>query len=184
LNNNHFNSWEGQYGIHQTWVQGNIQEGDTQFEAGNYPEALHHYEQAMLYPDNLEVAEQPNTIHARKRYRIGMALDALGRKDEARDHYEKVIADRVEDGNAYQFYRAKSLEALQRKKEAKVIYEKMLEALEKDKDEPTNAISLFTRSLALEGLGRKQEAETFRGKAYKLNPLVEISAFRPPRAGF
>ena len=113
-----------------------------------------------------------------------MALEAMDRKDEARDHFERVIADRVEDGNAYQFYRAKSLEALKRKKEAREIYEKMLEALEKDRDEPSSAISLFTRSLALEGLGRKKEAETFRDKAYELNPLVEISAFRPPRAGF
>ncbi len=184
LNNTHFNSWEGKYGIHQLWIQGNIKQGDTEFEEGNFKEALSYYEQSLLYPDNLEVAEQPNTIHARKKYKIGKALEALGRKDEAREYYELVIADKVEDGNAYQYYRAMAMEALKRKQEAKMIYEKMLEALDGDMDASSNAVSLFTRSLALEGLGKKKEAKTARSKATELNPLVEISSFRPPRSGF
>ncbi len=40
LNNTHFNSWEGKYGIHQTWVQANIKQGDSEFEQGNFKEAL------------------------------------------------------------------------------------------------------------------------------------------------
>ena len=184
LNNTHFNSWEGKYGIHQLWIQGNIKQGDTEFEEGNFKEALSYYEQSLLYPDNLEVAEQPNTIHARKKYKIGKALEALGRKDEAREYYELVIADKVEDGNAYQYYRAMAMEGLKRKQEAKMIYEKMLEALDGDMDASSQAVSLFTRSLALEGLGKKKEAKTARSKATELNPLVEISSFRPPRSGF
>ncbi len=132
-----------------------------------------YYEQSLLYPDNLEVAEQPNTIHARKKYKIGKSLEALGRKDEARKYYEKVISDEVGDGNAYQFYRARAMEALKQKQEAKKIYEKMLEALDGDSDASSNAVSLFTRSLALEGLGKKKEAKTYRSKAFDLNPLVE-----------
>jgi tetratricopeptide (TPR) repeat protein len=184
LNSTHFNSWEGKYGIHQIWVQGNIKQGDAEFEKGNYKEALLYYEQSLLYPDNLEVAEQPNTIHARKKYKIGKALEALGRKDEARAYYELVIADKVEDGNAYQYYRARAMEALKQKKEAKQIYEKMLLALDGETDASSSAVSLYTRSLALEGLGKKKEAETDRNRAFDLNPLVEISSFRPPRAGF
>ena len=94
------------------------------------------------------------------------------------------IADKVEDGNAYQYYRAMAMEGLKRKQEAKMIYEKMLEALDGDMDASSQAVSLFTRSLALEGLGKKKEAKTARSKAAELNPLVEISSFRPPRSGF
>ncbi|KPL09987.1 MAG: hypothetical protein AMS26_22095 [Bacteroides sp. SM23_62] len=184
LNNTHFNSWEGKYGIHQLWIQGNIKQGDSEFEKGNYKEALNYYEQSLLYPENLEVAEQPNTVHARKKYKIGKALDALGRKDEARGYYELVIADRAEDGNAYQFYRAKAMEALKRKQEANEIYVGMLKALDGEVTSSSRAVSLFTRSLALEGLGKKKDAEAERHKALDLNPLVEIAAFRPPRAGF
>ena len=184
LNNIHFNSWEGKYGIHQLWIQGNIKQGDAEFENGHFKEALSYYKQSLLYPDNLEVAEQPKTIHARKRYKIGKALEALGRKEEAREYYELVIADKVEDGNAYQFYRARAMEALKLKQDAKKIYEKMLEALDGETDASSDAVSLFTRSLALEGLGKKKEAESARNRATELNPLVELSAFRPPRSGF
>jgi tetratricopeptide (TPR) repeat protein len=193
LNGTHFNSWEGSYGIHQLWVQANIKQGDTEFEKGKYAVALRNYEQSMLYPDNLEVAEQPNTIHARKKYKIGKALEALGRKDQAQNYYELVLADKAADGDAYQFYRAKAMEALDKKLEAKKIYEKMLEALneamsghvhQQSESESAQSISFYTRSLALEGLGKKKEAEAARAKAFALNPLVELSSFRPPRAGF
>jgi tetratricopeptide (TPR) repeat protein len=184
LNNTHFNSWEGKYGIHQLWIQGNIKQGDTEFEGGHFKEALSYYKQSLLYPDNLEVAEQPNTIHARKNYKIGQALEALDRKDEAREYFELVIADKVEDGNAYQFYRARAMEAMKQKPEAKKIYGNMLAALDGDPDASSNAVSLYTRSLALEGLGKKKEAKTYRSRATELNPLVELSAFRPPRSGF
>ena len=184
LNSTHFNSWEGQYGIHQTWVQGNIKQGDSEFENRHFDEALRYYEQSLLYPDNLEVAEQPNTVHARKKYKIATALEALGREDEAREYFEIVIADQVEKGNAYQFYRARAMEALKRKQEAKETYEQMLVALDADPARSPEAVSLFTRSLALEGLGKKKEAQTARNRALELNPLVELSAFRPPRAGF
>jgi tetratricopeptide (TPR) repeat protein len=184
LNNTHFNSWEGKYGIHQLWIQGNLKQGDSEFEKGNFREALSYYIQSLLYPDNLEVAEQPNTIHARKNYKIGKTLEAMGRKEEAREYYEMVIADKVEAGNAYQYYRARAMEALKLNNEAKQIYGQMLEALEGDMRASSGAVSLFIRSLALEGLGRRMEAEADRNKAFELNPLVEISAFRPPRAGF
>ena len=184
LNTIHFNSWEGQYGIHQLWIQGNIKQGDVEFEKGNYSDALSYYEQSMLYPDNLEVAEQPNTIHARKRFKIGAALEALGRKGEAREYYEKVIAEKVEAGNAYQFYRARAMEMMGRKKEAKQVYEQMIVALDEGRNASSGAVSLFTRSLALEGLGKQEEAEADCSKAQQMNPLVEISAFSPPRSGF
>ena len=184
LNSTHFNSWEGKYGIHQLWVQSNIKQGDSEFEKGNVEKALWYYQQSLLYPEHLEVAEQPKTIHARKKYKIGMALEALGKKEEAREYYEIVVADKVADGNAYQYYRARALEALKEKQAAKSIYEQMLEALQQSESDLEQAIALYTRSLALEGLGKKKEAEANRSKAFDLNPLVELSAFRPPRAGF
>ena len=113
-----------------------------------------------------------------------MALEALGKKEEAREYYEIVVADKVADGNAYQYYRARALEALKEKQAAKSIYEQMLEALQQSESDLEQAIALYTRSLVLEGLGKKKEAEANRSKAFDLNPLVELSAFRPPRAGF
>ena len=90
----------------------------------------------------------------------------------------------MEAGNAYQFYRARAMEMMGRKKEAKQVYEQMIVALDEGRNASSGAVSLFTRSLALEGLGKQEEAEADCSKAQQMNPLVEISAFSPPRSGF
>ena len=126
----HFNSWEGQYGIHQFWEQSNIKQGDLEFEKANYEKALVYYRQSLTYPDNLEVAEQPNTIHARNNYKIGMALLKTGKKTEALDYFKKAIADTVDEGNAFQYYRGKALDAIGEKEKALAVYSGMLSSLD------------------------------------------------------
>ena len=44
------------------------------------------------------------------------------------------------------------------------------------------AVNVFCRALALEGLGKAKEAAEQYRSAVELYPLVEISAFRPPRS--
>jgi hypothetical protein len=46
------------------------------------------------------------------------------------------------------------------------------------------ALVHFKRSLALEGLGQKDQAEAERKKAIELDPIVALRAFSPPRAGW
>ncbi|MBN2289994.1 MAG: DUF5107 domain-containing protein, partial [Candidatus Glassbacteria bacterium] len=77
LGRHHFHSWEGRYGIHQYWVEAHLQKGDVLMAEGSYQEALKHYQLALTYPFNLEVAALPQTVHARKLYKIGTALEAL-----------------------------------------------------------------------------------------------------------
>lgn len=201
LTTHHFKSWEGQYGIHRYWIQSNIKQGDIEFASGRYKKALEHYKFSVTYPDNLEVAEQPNTIHARKHFKIAMALEALGEKEPAHKNFRQVVADKIEPGNAYQFYRGQALEALGEKKQAIAVYEQMLAALDKQEaqqehieqlevtDEAVRmhkakALQLFSRSLALEGLGRTDEAEKVRKAALELDPLAPLNAFKPPRFGW
>ena len=201
LTTHHFKSWEGQYGIHQYWIQSNIKQGDIEFERGDYKKALEHYKLSVTYPDNLEVAEQPNTIHARKHFKIAMVLKALGEKEQAHKYFTQVVADKVEPGNAYQFYRGQALEALGEKKQAIAVYDQMLAALDKQEAQQEHieqleisdiavrmhrlkALKLFSRSLALEGLGKTSEAEKMRKAALELDPLVPLNAFKPPRSGW
>jgi tetratricopeptide (TPR) repeat protein len=182
----HFNSWEGQYGIHQFWEQSNIKQGDVEYEKGHYEKALEYYRQSDTYPDNLEVAEQPNTIHARNNFKIGIALLKSGKKPQSLEYFKKVIADTVAESNAFQYYRGKAFDAIGEKKRATDVYSRMLSAPDREKTDGSNdrekAVSVFCRSLALEGLGKTKEAATQYNAAIELYPLVEISAFRPPRS--
>jgi len=199
LRDHHFKSWEGRYGIHQYWVESHIRLGDSEFESGNLEKALEHYSLSLEYPSNLEVAAQPRTIHARKRFKVGVALEALGRKKEAREMFRKVAADEPRPDNAYQYYKGKALDKLGKKDEARKVFEQFLAAVESESDSNNNnlvegmnfdprrnpqAIHCFKRSLALEGLGREQEAEIERKKAIELDPIVALRAFSPPRAGW
>lgn len=190
LNSTHFNSWEGKYGIHQLWEQSNIRQGDIEFGKGHFAKALEYYKQSLTYPDNLEVAEQPNTIHARNNYKIGTTLQKMGKKTEAASMFEKVIADNVQTDNAFQYYRGLAFAALNQKEQGMKVFSRMLDELNKEnaqaKSKRNNAlaIQIYCRSLALEGLGKSKEAAIQRAESVKLYPLVEISAFEPPRSGF
>ena len=196
LNRRHFHSWEGRYGIHQYWVESHIKKGDGFFAEGNYGEALKHYEQALTYPFNLEVAPRPKTVHARKLYKVGTALEALGRKAEAQQRFATVAAERdtMKIDSAYRFFLGKALEKLGRTEEARKVYQELLEYSQDthlseremfyDPGRNPRALSIFRRSLALEGLGRTEEAEADRKKALELDPIVNLRVFSPPRAGW
>jgi len=199
LNTHHFHTWESRYDVHQYWVESHLRQGRLEFEAGNYGKALEHYTLSLTYPPNLEIDEQPDTIHARKRYYVALALEALGRKEEAGKMFETVAQDNPKPGSAFQYYRGKALEKLGQKDRARRVYRKMLEDLERhgvsesehiidgvnyDTGRNPEAVHLFRRSLALEGLGRSREAESERKKALKLDPLVSFRAFSPPKVGW
>jgi tetratricopeptide (TPR) repeat protein len=147
------------------------------------------------------VKEQPNTIHARKRYKIGLALEALGRNDEARKVFETAANEKPRPNSAYHFFRGKALEKLGREQQAREVYEKMLAVLDAE-SESAGEIEIigapvpgsskmnrrarlqFKRSLALEGLGQHEQAEKIRKQALELDPRVELKAFSPPLAGW
>lgn len=200
LKRTHFNSWEGRYGIHQLWEQANIRLGDSEMENRRFESALQYYRQALDYPLNLEVAEQPRTIHLRKYFKLAQALDALGRTAEASDYLDRIIACELADGNAFQYFRGRALEARGKKKEAKQVFEKMLAALDRDalpeqqsaedpmiggrEKDHAEAKKAFVRSLALEGLKQTSESSELRNEAIAGYPFAELSVFGPPRAGY
>jgi tetratricopeptide (TPR) repeat protein len=196
LEKHHFHSWEGRYDVHQYWVESNLGMGDKLFADGDYDNALKYYQLSLTYPFNLEVAPQPNVIHARKEYKIASALEALGKKREARKHYKTVAAYEMAADNAYQYYRGKALVALGKKDEAGKVYQQMLTAVENSKqvrqrheshfDPGRNfeALKQYKISLALEGLGRESEAKSKRQQAIDQDPISYLRAFSPPRAGW
>jgi tetratricopeptide (TPR) repeat protein len=200
LTSHRFHSWEGRFEVHVYWVESHLVKGDLAFETGDYEKALEHYRLSLTYPENLEVKEQPNTIHVRKRYKVGLALEALGKKEEAVEVFQTVVNEKPGPNSAYQYFRGKALEKLGRGQEAREVYQKMLALLETESEaagesghseeararrgaDRRRALMQFKRSLALEGLGRHQEAGALRQSALELDPRVSLRAFSPPMAG-
>ncbi len=199
LSGYHFHSWEGRYDVHQYWVESRLRQGARELEAGRVKQALEHFRLSLTYPENLEVAEYPGTVCSRQRYWLGRALEAAGRMEEARAEYQRAQAGESCPSDASWHFRARALERLGRSAEAQAVYHRMLESLERegvppeeylvdgvDMDPGRNleAIACYRRSLALEGLGREEEALRWRQEALRLDPLAEQRAFSPPRAGW
>ncbi len=199
LSTHHFHSWEGRYGIHQYWVESNIMKGDAAFAKGDFKNALAAYQAAMEYPENLEVAAQPRVINARKQYKIAEALEALGRKGEARKQLQAVVDSKPRPDDAQQYFRGLALDKLGKKAESHKVFEDFLAAVNKapetnehqiadginfDPDRRAEAIQSYKLSLAYEGLGDKQKAGSERAKALEMDPIVQLRAFSPPRAGW
>ena len=199
LTSHHFHSWEGRYGIHQYWVESNIMKGDAAFAKGDYKAALAAYQASKEYPENLEVAEQPRAIHARKEYKIALALEALGQKGEARKMFQKVAGTEVRQDDAHRYYVGLALEKLGKKSEASKLFADYLAAIQSkpareeqpigeeinfDPGRNFNAIQHYKIALAYEGLGKKDEAAAEREKALEMDPIVPLRAFSAPRAGW
>jgi hypothetical protein len=107
--------------------------------------------------------------------------------------------EKMRPDNANMYFCGKALEKLGRQDEGRKVFEELLAAVDKhgipdneqvvegfNFDPKRNPSSLlhFKRYLALDGLGRQQEAETERAKALELDPIVTLRAFSPPRAGW
>lgn len=201
LKSHHFHSWEGRYDIHQYWVESQIQLGDKALAAGDAKTALTHYQASLEYPENLEVAELSKTINAREWYKVGQAYATLGNKGQAREYFRKVVAQEqdMEEDSAYRYYLALAQQQLGQKAQATGTLEGLLAAVnagrkpvvQVDDGEPNfdprrnpRAVDDYKRALALEGLGRLDEARQCREQAEQLDPIVALRAFSPPRAGW
>lgn len=202
LSEHHFHSWEGRYGIHQYWVESHIRKGQEELESGNYEKALEHFQLSKSYPFNLEVAPQPRTVFARSLYNAGLALEKLGREKEAREMFKAVLVERdtMKVDNANRFYLGKAYEKLGREADAKAVYQTLLDELNRQESEGdvhlsgtelfydpnrnAEALNKFVKSLALEGLGMTGEAAKIRDEAKEIDPIIELRAFSPPRAGW
>ena len=202
LSEHHFHSWEGRYGIHQYWVESHIRKGEEEMKAGKYEKALEHFRLSKTYPFNLEVAPQPKTVFARSLYNIGLALEKLGKNQEAQEMFAGVVAERdtMKTDSAYRFYLGKAYERLGRESEARAVYQALLDEVKRQEKEGdvhlsgtelyydpsrnAEALNEYKTYLALEGLGRTAEAKEYRAKAVKLDPIIELRAFSPPRAGW
>lgn len=198
LSGRRFHSWEGGYDVHRYWVEANLMKGDRELERGDPSVALELYRQSMTYPDNLEVKAQPGVRYTRENYKIGVALEALGRRREAREYYNLAVSDSLEQSSARQYFRGLAMAKLGRTEDAGEIFSRLLESSAERESESHGtfadglpysdrvpvALARYKRSLALEGLGRGAEARALHDEALALDPIVPLRAFGPPRAGW
>jgi tetratricopeptide (TPR) repeat protein len=94
----YFVNWEGQTVTWNIFHKAHVQRGEKRFEEKDYAGALHDFEAALTYPENIGVGRSNKPREARAQYWRGKALEALGRPEEARAAWKEGAAGHEHSG--------------------------------------------------------------------------------------
>lgn len=137
----HFHLWEGgaRFNVQDTWTDAFVLRGHKKMKAKDYAGALADFQNALQYPENIEVtrayrgSRAPETL-----YNAGLALAAMGKQAEAQKAWREATAELVgtEDtprvsvdfGAALVYYQALSLQKLGETARAKVLFQSLVDA--------------------------------------------------------
>ncbi|MBN2326563.1 MAG: tetratricopeptide repeat protein, partial [Candidatus Omnitrophica bacterium] len=183
LRTHHFHSWEGRYEIHYCWMEVNQKLGDLAFDDKNYPAALQHYEEACLYPKNLEVAARTPDFRAHVYWSLAKIYHAMNHEEQSRDYLRKIIAEqysRTHIGAYYQALAYKELGDAQRSRDLLDQLEQRVERTQSGGFEyrGSQAAGHYLSSLLLEEKGDLEGSKAELEKAMAQNPRIMRSAIR------
>lgn len=131
LRSRRFHPWEGGEGaVLRQYTISRLLLGQTALESGDAAAAHSHFTAAMDAPENLGECYHPLQAKADVNYWIGRSLSALGRHDEAAEHFRASAAEAgdfsemaVTEHGPLSWFRGLSLQALGQEDEAKALFE-------------------------------------------------------------
>jgi len=127
LRTHHFRTWEGGTEIHNHYVDALALKGLTLTKAGQYKEAIAIFNDAMLYPENLEVGKPLNDGRAAMLwYFIAQAYEKSGQKSKAKDAYTKSVNAKNGNWADLAYYQAEAYEALGQTDKAKELFNSLI----------------------------------------------------------
>ena len=180
----HFHSWEGRYAIHHAWVEVNHALGNRALAEGRGEEALARYDDAYLYPANLEVAPRTPDFRAHVHWKRVKALDALGRIADARRLAADITKERYRKTHIGHYYQALAFRYLGEKHRSEV----RLDGLEKEARKRLSGdfahrgtpeiMGRYLLSKVLEARGDEEGAAREREVALKARPDVHRLVIR------
>jgi tetratricopeptide (TPR) repeat protein len=83
LSRTRFHVWEGESGIHSVYVAARLERGRRLLAQGDAAAALEEFRATLDVPANIEVGHGVGAHLAAVHHHVGLALESLGRKDEA-----------------------------------------------------------------------------------------------------
>jgi len=164
LKTHHFRTWEGGTEIHNHYVDALTLKGLQLSKDGQYKEAVALFNDAMLYPVNLEVGQPLNDGRkAMLWYFIGQAYDKSGQKAKAKDAYTKSTKTNNGRWQDLAYYQAKSHEALGQSEKAKELFNNLIRS----------GGTILERGAARTGIGVEEASieNTSYSQAYLLQAL-------------
>jgi tetratricopeptide (TPR) repeat protein len=105
---------ELEFGTRILYVRALLMRGSREFASGNFEAAAQDFRRATEYPDNLGASRFHDSADAQAWYLLGLALERLGRMEEARAAWETSAADTPVRGTEQAYYVAMSRKLLVR----------------------------------------------------------------------
>ena len=190
LKSRHFHSWEGGYGIHDAWVEVNQQLGDAAFKAKDYAPALERYQEACLYPGNLEVAARTPDFRAHVNWNLAKVSLAMGNRQQADRYLKSILAEKYSTPHIGAYFQALAQRALKNDAAATAL----LDALDKKARENTSGkfeyrgtpeiIGNVLLSLVLAERGDKAGSDAALKKALDKDPRALRQAIREAQLSY
>jgi len=184
LTRQHFNSWEGGYSIHNSYMEANI--GMASITA-DPKKALDYYQQACLYPRNLEVAPREPNLRGFLYYPMALLQKKLGNQSEAQRLLEVTAKEESEYPTLGTYYQALALRELGKKSEADALMgalkaeaDAMIKgdskAYQRTGERLRTALGHYYRSRVMEAEGNKSGAASELQAAQRTEPDIERQA--------
>ncbi len=141
-----FSPWEGGEGlVSAQYVSAHRALGKAALAAGNPAGALHHFEAARRYPENLGEGKHLLTLERDLDYVSGLAAEQLG-DTELAESYWRAAAAPLPSTNIHSYFRALSLRELGEEQAARAVLSNLAE-FAADRMEATPKIDYFATSL-------------------------------------
>jgi tetratricopeptide (TPR) repeat protein len=180
LGGGRFHVWEGERGIHAVYVQARLDRGQRLLAAGGQEAALGEFRAAVDIPSNIEVGRDAEAHLAAVRFHEGLALEKLGRADEAKSAFRASAEARIAFPTDH-YWVGRSLEKLGRKAEARAHFDRLAQTKPPAVDaalpferrmaaREARAEALYGQALGLLGLGRETEARAVLGRSQEIDP--------------
>jgi tetratricopeptide (TPR) repeat protein len=164
----HFYPWEVYKGVRILYVDALIGRGIALMggaAAGargrqDLEQALESFRRVLLYPRNIGVGEPFHKANAEALHRMGLALEALGRRAEARRHWEQAAREPRPEPSDLSYYKGRALQKLGRRREASGVFGELLEHARQRLTgrQASAAGDLYLAALAHKGLGNPVQA--------------------------
>jgi len=180
LGRTRFHVWEGESGIHSVYVAARLERGRKRLAEGDAAAALEEFRATADLPANIEVGQGVGAHLAAVHHHVGLALERLGRKDEAVAAFRESagVPAVVPEGH---YWIGRSLEKLGRKAEARRHFERLAATKPRSVDparplevrmeaREARSADLHAKALGLLGLGRAAEARATLAAALDTDP--------------
>jgi tetratricopeptide (TPR) repeat protein len=180
LGRTRFHVWEGESGIHSVYVSARLERGRRFLAKGDAASALEEFRGTVDIPANVEVGHGVGAHLAAVHHHVGLALERLGRKEEAAAALRESAGAPALAPEA-RYWIGRSLEKLGRRTEARRRFESLAATRPRVVD-PTRPLEVrmearegrsadfHAKALGLLGLGRGAEARTALAAALEADP--------------